>query len=67
MQEIEGTIRIKIEKIITKNEGIQEIPVRIKKEVKELISLDQLDDLVENFLASKSEFRFWKEQSKNSL
>lgn len=59
MKPIQETIKIKIEKILTKNEWIQEIPVRILNQPEELWFW-QLEDLVTFNLASKSEFRYWK-------
>lgn len=59
MKPIQETIKIKIEKILTKNEGIQEIPVRILNQ-SENIWFEQLEDLVTFNLASKAEFRYWK-------
>lgn len=60
MNPIEGTIKIRIEKILTWNEWIREIPVKIKHDVEEILSMDQVIDLVNHNLATKAEFRYFR-------
>lgn len=64
MKPIQKTIKIKIAKIITGNEWIHEIPVKIKCEVSEILCFENLEDLISNKIATKKEFRLWNKIQK---
>lgn len=63
MDPIDEPIRIKIE--VDENHGkIFEIPVKIKREVHEVLAFETLEEMVEIWIASKQEFRFWNKIQK---
>lgn len=61
MEPIETPIKIKIH---GKKSEVHQIPVRIIDSVDQILSFEQLEEVVTNKIATKFEFRSWKEIQK---
>lgn len=61
MEPIDHPIKIKIE---GKKSEVHQIPVRIVESIDQILSFEQLDEVVTNKIATKFEFRSWKEIQK---